>query len=731
MTDSHRYFAFISYSHVDERWGRWAHKAIESYRVPARLVRHGQVGEELPKRLFPVFRDRDELASAPELGHEIEAALRDARNLIVVCSPASANSRWVNEEVRYFKSLGRADRVFCLIVDGEPGDAERECFPPAIRFLVADDGALTDHPAEPVAADARPDGDGRANARLKLIAGMLGVGFDQLKQRELAARNRRLTIIAGGAAMIAAVTVGLSVFAFQQQALAEQRRHQAEDLVTYMVTDLSDSLVGVGRIDLMKAVSGRVQAYLDSLSESEKTRDIRLFEIQSGLARDENTEVGASANEALERLDEAVKATQALLDQAADDGGFGTLAQVHMYRALKGLDLQDSRLVLEASNAGLGALAQVQEPETYLSTRSQLLETKARALRDIAEEDKTTQAEAMPEVEALLLEAISIEQSLIDRNPLNVTAMLRRANARRVLADSRKRLVGYSGGQSDRDIESAIAAYAALLEVEPTHAEALNTLGLTLLLRSTQRARNWDATGALEDAAESRRIQDRLFTLEPRNRQYQAYRAYAITAQSVGSYLTNRLDQAYKIAEEGAEFLGQLSAEDPSHIGIWGEWITSLAGCAEMNMAAGRLDAAADCVELANSEIQQRLAAGTTLNAHANRMVTWALALTAEVYRASDGRRGADVAEQLRDRTGVNADGSNLDALAAKPTIELLRWLVVAERDQEAADVVDAVWTPGSGVFARHRLVRSACERKWLIKPETCATAMTYPRDPA
>ncbi len=199
----------------------------------------------------------------------------------------------------------------------------------------------------------------------------------------------------------------------------------------------------------------------------------------------------------------------------------------------------------------------------------------------------------------------------------------------------------------------------------------------------------------------------------------------------MGSYLTNRLDQAYKIAEEGAEFLGQLSAEDPSHIGIWGEWITSLAGCAEMNMAAGRLDAAADCVELANSEIQQRLAAGTTLNAHANRMVTWALALTAEVYRASDGRRGADVAEQLRDRTGVNADGSNLDALAAKPTIELLRWLVVAERDQEAADVVDAVWTPGSGVFARHRLVRSACERKWLIKPETCATAMTYPRDPA
>ena len=37
---------------------------------------------------------------------------------------------------------------------------------------------------EPIAADAREDKDGKVNAKLKLIAGVLGVDFDALKQRE-------------------------------------------------------------------------------------------------------------------------------------------------------------------------------------------------------------------------------------------------------------------------------------------------------------------------------------------------------------------------------------------------------------------------------------------------------------------------------------------------------------------------------------------------------------------
>ena len=32
------YKAFISYSHADEAWARWLHRALEGYRVPRRLI---------------------------------------------------------------------------------------------------------------------------------------------------------------------------------------------------------------------------------------------------------------------------------------------------------------------------------------------------------------------------------------------------------------------------------------------------------------------------------------------------------------------------------------------------------------------------------------------------------------------------------------------------------------------------------------------------------------------
>jgi len=117
----------------------------------------------------------------------------------VICSPKSAVSKWVNEEVKTYKALG--GRVLCLIVDGEPNAAPDsgllECFPPAVRFQVTSDGRLTTEPAEPIAADARPGKDGKPNALLKLLSGMMGVGYDELRQRERQRqRQRRLRLVA-------------------------------------------------------------------------------------------------------------------------------------------------------------------------------------------------------------------------------------------------------------------------------------------------------------------------------------------------------------------------------------------------------------------------------------------------------------------------------------------------------------------------------------------------------
>jgi MTH538 TIR-like domain (DUF1863) len=207
-----KYWAFISYSHRDERWARWLHEALETYRVPRRFVQRPDTSVRGPstERIYPVFLDRDELSGGFDLSERIRTALEQSRFLIVICSPHAAKSRHVQQEVDAFESLGRENRVLCLIVDGEPGassraeSAQQECLPLAVRTRRTPEGTLV--ACEPMAADARKGKDGRTNAKLKLLAEMLGVNFDDLKQREERRRFRRRLQMA---AAFAAAGVGV------------------------------------------------------------------------------------------------------------------------------------------------------------------------------------------------------------------------------------------------------------------------------------------------------------------------------------------------------------------------------------------------------------------------------------------------------------------------------------------------------------------------------------------
>ncbi len=98
MSSGFKYWAFISYSHQDKKWGDWLHNALETYKLPKALV-GGQTerGEPVPERAYPIFRDRDELPTSADLGDMIRRALERSRYLVVICSPRSAQSRWVNQ----------------------------------------------------------------------------------------------------------------------------------------------------------------------------------------------------------------------------------------------------------------------------------------------------------------------------------------------------------------------------------------------------------------------------------------------------------------------------------------------------------------------------------------------------------------------------------------------------------------------------------------------------------
>ena len=258
----YRYWAFISYSSKDKSWARWLQRAIESYGIPARLVDHPTpVGDPAPRRLRPLFRDRSELPAAADLGTQIETALRASRYLIVVCSPHATQSRWVDKEIATFRAMDRPGRVLAVVVDGEPGAGdERECLPPALRDT------------EPLAADARPEGDGKRDARLKLLAGMLGVGFDALKQRDTHRRIRRLQATIAAVLALAVGFAGLTAYAVAQRNTARQQRDkavkarlQAEDLLSYLLYDLRDKLEPLGKLDIVANVQKQVDEYFQEL----------------------------------------------------------------------------------------------------------------------------------------------------------------------------------------------------------------------------------------------------------------------------------------------------------------------------------------------------------------------------------------------------------------------------------------------------------------------------------
>ena len=308
-----RYKAFISYSHSDEAWARWLHGALESYRLPRKLARtDGRFGA-LPGRLFPVFRDRDELSSATDLSKKVREALAESAALVVICSPAAAASRWVNEEIRAFRALGRGDRIFSLIVDGDPkaSGLDESCFPPALL-----EGGVGES-QEPLAADARKWADGKPLAKLKLIAGILGIRLDELRRREQKRRTRtRIIAVAAGLAALGLITVAL--LSKQQE---QARRAHSEALVSQIV-EFSEDLNSVANLEMQRSMGERLQGYLDTLDQRHLTPESQM---QIGLVLRQLGEVSrlqGRPDEALQALLESREVFRRLARQAPDDSNY-------------------------------------------------------------------------------------------------------------------------------------------------------------------------------------------------------------------------------------------------------------------------------------------------------------------------------------------------------------------------------------------------------------------------
>lgn len=267
-----KYKAFISYSWSDKRWGAWLHRALETYRAPGSATA-GSVAVRAPS-LQPIFKDREEEAVGASIGASIEAALGSSEFLIVLCSPRSAASKWVNREIAWFKTHRDPKKVLCVIVDGEPmasltpGCEALECFPKTLIYEIDQDLQPTQISGDvPLAADARASGDGKRGAKLKLAAAMLGVGLDELVRRDDRRRTRTRRFVYAGLGSLSVLLGGLTVYAFAQRDAAieatrdaEFQRNEAQDLVEFMLTDLRQRLDALGRLDVLESVGERLEA---------------------------------------------------------------------------------------------------------------------------------------------------------------------------------------------------------------------------------------------------------------------------------------------------------------------------------------------------------------------------------------------------------------------------------------------------------------------------------------
>ena len=204
-----RYDAFISYRHTepDMYVAKQLHRELENFTLPRNIRKQKKEGERT--KISRVFRDRDELPPTVNLSDQITEALEASDFLSVICSPRLPQSMWCRKEIQTFIEMHGRERVFAVLVEGEP----EESFPEELLFreekVIQSDGSVSvvRRPVEPLAADAKGSTNRERKKKIReevirLAAPMFGYTYDELKQRH---RERKIKRIVGIAALVATV----------------------------------------------------------------------------------------------------------------------------------------------------------------------------------------------------------------------------------------------------------------------------------------------------------------------------------------------------------------------------------------------------------------------------------------------------------------------------------------------------------------------------------------------
>lgn len=253
-----RYDAFVCYKHgsVDSAAALTLQRQLEQFRAP---------GKRRPFRR--VFVDEGELSSCADFGLQIREALKNSGWLIVVCSPDTPLSPWVQQEIDTFLEYHDRSRILAVLTGGD----EKTSFPPALRADAAGNGEI-------LAADARGGtlrevtGKLRGDALLKLAAPMLGTTFDSLKQRQKVYLLQRVAAVT---ALFLALAVAFAAYALNRAALISRQAQRIEEEYRNALVNESRFLVEQAekRLDA-KDPLGALELALAALPSAEQDRPV-------------------------------------------------------------------------------------------------------------------------------------------------------------------------------------------------------------------------------------------------------------------------------------------------------------------------------------------------------------------------------------------------------------------------------------------------------------------------
>jgi len=634
--------AFLSYSHDDAEMADWLHEELEEFHVPPRLVgkltEHGPV----PKRLAPIFRDRQELAAASDLTEEIEDAIAGSRFMIVLCSPTAARSKWIDKEICCFKRLHGEDRILAAIIDGEPSGSEEpdttaeECFPQSLRVHFDGRGRPTATRAEPIAADLREQGDGRRMGLLKLAAGMLGVGLDELAQREAQRRHRRLYAITAASVAGMLFTSGLAYTAIDARDEARDQRREAEGLIEFMLGDLRQKLAPVGRLDVLDAVGARALAYYEKQDKKSLTDDALAQRSKALTLIGEMALSRGDFDGALRRFREAMASTaealrrspndpQRMFEQAQNVFYVGETARLRGDLKEAGSQFQEYRRLADRMIATDQANPKWQLEGVYASTNLGRLEFTLAHYPEAATTyeasvntmERLTAAEpGNAEYRGLLLEALGYHAEALEAAGRLDQAIGQRERQLSLLAPY------LTQARPDAELrQKAMIAHMAL--------------GWMFYLRG-------ENSTALRHGASAVTIGDQLVALEPANADWMSRSANTQLSQAMLLMRTGRTAEARAVANQGCDKTTSLVALDPSVV----TWRDSGRLCLRLRAELALMEGSrAEALALAREQLGG-IRAERILTAKDRFALAEAYKLVGDIMWRSDDRAGARVAWQ-------------------------------------------------------------------------------------